>query len=338
MIKFFRRLRLKLLEGGNMKKYLLYAIGEILLVVFGILIALQINNWNTNTQEVQGLIRSLDQMHESLNLDLEYLKARINVHVIAAKGADESIKHLIRKDSLTNEFYRNISKAQYNTIFRLKSSTFESLKLNGLKLIDNGTLKQQLFKVYEEEPELIKQREAIIERTRANYYDRWMARNIIPDTSNYEDKIKDYNSVLEDSEFLGNLNLLRGDHLSFIRDANYFALEIQNLQAQITIALDQLKKGKAVSFLKGKQSILFILEGYEQAEKVGLSGPIVGWQDQDHQLKKVSGQWQIEIGMPPGHYFYNYFIDGESQHDPENPNKLPNGADGDYFSVKYVPY
>ena len=46
MLKFFRTIRKKLIEQDNVRKYLLYAIGEILLVVIGILIALQINNWN----------------------------------------------------------------------------------------------------------------------------------------------------------------------------------------------------------------------------------------------------------------------------------------------------
>lgn len=46
MIKFFRKLRLSLLSEGKIGNYLKYAIGEIILVVIGILIALQINNWN----------------------------------------------------------------------------------------------------------------------------------------------------------------------------------------------------------------------------------------------------------------------------------------------------
>ena len=46
MIKFFRKIRQKLLSKGKTGKYLKYAIGEIILVVIGILIALQINNWN----------------------------------------------------------------------------------------------------------------------------------------------------------------------------------------------------------------------------------------------------------------------------------------------------
>lgn len=46
MLKLFRRIRRKLIDDGNLKRYLIYAFGEILLVVVGILIALQVNNWN----------------------------------------------------------------------------------------------------------------------------------------------------------------------------------------------------------------------------------------------------------------------------------------------------
>ena len=53
MIKFFRHIRKEQMEKGKTGKYLKYAIGEIVLVVFGILIALQINNWNSYTKDRQ---------------------------------------------------------------------------------------------------------------------------------------------------------------------------------------------------------------------------------------------------------------------------------------------
>ena len=62
MIKFFRKIRLRLLSeypsdqgsrAGKFSKYLLYALGEIILVVIGILIALQINNWNENRKKLR---------------------------------------------------------------------------------------------------------------------------------------------------------------------------------------------------------------------------------------------------------------------------------------------
>lgn len=66
MITLFRRLRQKLIDSGSVTKYLLYAVGEILLVVIGILIALQINNWN---EERKNMIK-VENYTQSLIADL----------------------------------------------------------------------------------------------------------------------------------------------------------------------------------------------------------------------------------------------------------------------------
>jgi len=58
VIKFFRKIRQNLLSEGKTRKYFKYAIGEIILVVIGILIALQINNWNNENQEKNKLVDS----------------------------------------------------------------------------------------------------------------------------------------------------------------------------------------------------------------------------------------------------------------------------------------
>jgi len=54
MIKFFRKIRQKTLTENKFGKYLTYAIGEIILVVIGILIAIQINDWNNNRIEKES--------------------------------------------------------------------------------------------------------------------------------------------------------------------------------------------------------------------------------------------------------------------------------------------
>ncbi len=53
MINFFRKIRQNLLARNKFSQYLLYGVGEVILVVIGIMIALQINNWNTNKQETK---------------------------------------------------------------------------------------------------------------------------------------------------------------------------------------------------------------------------------------------------------------------------------------------
>ena len=69
MIKFFRRIRQKLLSENKFSKYLIYAIGEIILVVIGILIALQINNWNEGRKLQNEINIYLNQKLENLKED-----------------------------------------------------------------------------------------------------------------------------------------------------------------------------------------------------------------------------------------------------------------------------
>ncbi len=68
MLRFFRQIRQSLLTDNKFSKYLLYAVGEILLVVIGILIALQVDNWNERNQ----LKRTQQEQLTKLKLDLKY--------------------------------------------------------------------------------------------------------------------------------------------------------------------------------------------------------------------------------------------------------------------------
>ncbi|TXG38723.1 DUF6090 family protein [Seonamhaeicola maritimus] len=73
MIKFFRRIRQSLLQENRITKYLIYAFGEIVLVVIGILITLQINNWNENRKQNEALKIALSNIIYDLQSDLKTL-------------------------------------------------------------------------------------------------------------------------------------------------------------------------------------------------------------------------------------------------------------------------
>ncbi len=98
MIKFFRTIRRKLILQNNVQKYILYAIGEILLVVIGILIALQINNWNERQKAKEELNSILIEVYNDLNSDLLELQGRTiayenfieNIHILQERHASLS--------------------------------------------------------------------------------------------------------------------------------------------------------------------------------------------------------------------------------------------------------
>ena len=97
MIKFFRKIRQNLLSEGKTVKYLKYAIGEIILVVIGILIALQINNWNEKSKLKIEEIKLLKEMRSALISDKEDVISNISEHSSAAKSCSILINHISNK-------------------------------------------------------------------------------------------------------------------------------------------------------------------------------------------------------------------------------------------------
>jgi hypothetical protein len=86
MLKFFRKIRRKLIDEANLKRYLIYAVGEILLVVLGILIALNINNWNENQksrkQELNYVIEINNEFKDNKS---ELIKLKANHEKVLKK-------------------------------------------------------------------------------------------------------------------------------------------------------------------------------------------------------------------------------------------------------------
>jgi hypothetical protein len=75
MTNFFRKFRERFLSENKISKYLLYAVGEIVLVVIGILIALQLNNWNETQKERQWEKQFLTDLRNELKSDLLQIQA-----------------------------------------------------------------------------------------------------------------------------------------------------------------------------------------------------------------------------------------------------------------------
>ena len=96
MIKFFRKIRQKTLSDNKFSKYLLYAFGEIILVVLGILIALAINNWNNQTQEKQKLVdayKSIVDEIEFVTIIVEKQSARCDTTINYIQNSLKLLNH-----------------------------------------------------------------------------------------------------------------------------------------------------------------------------------------------------------------------------------------------------
>ena len=87
MLKFFRTIRKKLIEQDKVRKYLLYAIGEILLVVIGILIALQVNYWNELRKTQRSETQFIENITPDLKIDPDELRRVVNLPSFKAHHA-----------------------------------------------------------------------------------------------------------------------------------------------------------------------------------------------------------------------------------------------------------
>lgn len=148
MIKFFRHIRKSLLSEGKTSKYFKYAIGEIVLVVIGILIALQINNWNETNKTKEKERQVLTEIISDLEFTLQDLDRVINKRTNNLKRTINSINTIINvletdksyHDSLAYHF-RAVN--AYDDI-DFKTSGYQSLVSIGTDLIENAELRSAI--------------------------------------------------------------------------------------------------------------------------------------------------------------------------------------------------
>ena len=130
MIKFFRHIRLQLLSEGKTGKYLKYAIGEIVLVVIGILIALQLNDWNDSRKQLKLENEYYCRLLEDVKLDKEQINNLLALAEDRLKASNQSVRLLLQNKVQKVEAGIQISlatKAIYSD-FEPNNSAYEDLK------------------------------------------------------------------------------------------------------------------------------------------------------------------------------------------------------------------
>ncbi len=158
MINIFRKKRKILADdhsyakasgGAKAFKYTRYAIGEIVLVVIGIVIALQINNWNEQRKNANQELKLLQSFKIGLEKDLSDIDLNISVHTRGINSAN-MILNLLDSDQLYNDsLAKHFSRVMMPSFFVNSTSAFETLKSKGIDLIKNETLRKQLINVYD---------------------------------------------------------------------------------------------------------------------------------------------------------------------------------------------
>ncbi len=148
MIQFFRRIRQNLINQKHAKKYLLYAIGEILLVMIGILLALQVNNWNEKRIlriEEKLLLQNLKQDFTNVKEELLSLNDMRNNIIHGSRSIYELAPEDLNKVDITR--VDSLLALTFRTpTFNNQTGTLDVLFNSGkINLIKNDSLKNILI-------------------------------------------------------------------------------------------------------------------------------------------------------------------------------------------------
>ncbi len=147
MIKIFRKIRYEHMEQNKTGKYFKYAIGEIVLVVIGILIALQINNWNEIRKERDKELHYLTNIKRDLQMNIAHLDEYIISREKAIASANTIIEHYEGKPipDLKAFSVKTVDIYTWHKFFQI-NNTFQELTNSGnLALISNDSIKTTLL-------------------------------------------------------------------------------------------------------------------------------------------------------------------------------------------------
>jgi len=152
MIKFFRKIRFDLMEKNKTGKYLKYAIGEIILVVIGILIALQINNWNNQNLLHKKELNYLVEISINLNEDLKKIEEVLEFNDEKAGVINEALAlmgtpmdEIVRINNFV-QFMPTLT--SYESFNPIKTSFDNMISSQSIDLISNNKLKKLLSEYY----------------------------------------------------------------------------------------------------------------------------------------------------------------------------------------------
>jgi len=150
MIKFFRKIRKNMIKENKASKYMLYAVGEIILVIIGILIALAISDWNGKRLEKKSEIHILSELRKGILMDLELI---INEQKLVIDAIDD-IKLLQSLIKNQDQVYKKGMDTLFGVVYGIRAinlnhAFYQDLKSSGLNLIKNENLRVKIVELFE---------------------------------------------------------------------------------------------------------------------------------------------------------------------------------------------
>ena len=240
MTRFLRKIRQNLFTENRVTKYLIYAIGEIFLVVVGILIALSVNNWNEwkNERKIEkGLLIELrDNLERNIDL-IDTASAKVNEINKTTNTIIEIIEEKnLYSDTIINYFGELLRSGSY--LLRLNTNGYESLRNTGFEILSSKIIKNEILMLFETTyPSYIKTTEvtnAIWESNTGWWQDYFYIRPSKPGLVPLN-----FNSLKEDKKFINMVRTLENGRDGILDNMKMCKAETQRVLQLIKDELNQ---------------------------------------------------------------------------------------------------
>ncbi len=151
MINFFRKIRKQLADDNKPIKYFRYAVGEIVLVMIGILLALQVNNWNEGKKLERNQTLILNGLVQSINNDLNIYENVYEERLERKRRAIDTLIYFIGNDIKISDsiFMSYFGDVDFDIGVRYDSGPYDALKSTGLNQIKNDSLREKIVRAYD---------------------------------------------------------------------------------------------------------------------------------------------------------------------------------------------
>ena len=247
-MKFFRKIRQNLLVQGRVTRYLLYAIGEIVLVVIGILFALQINNWNEQKIVTEKERHALTEIQSDLEINTTSLNKMLYHEVHGVEHYLQAFDIIIFNLEETQVYHDSLA-IHFGELFSypdlvLKYSGYESLTSIGMDLISDHQLRSEIGSFYTYRIPLA---QMTFNYLRDDFYHYMLdyrnksfitthIENEAPDSENSGPDISvpiDYEALVSNQAFVESLKTYRSIFRSFKRESILMLAECEALHSEV---------------------------------------------------------------------------------------------------------
>ncbi len=227
-------------------KYFKYAIGEIILVVIGILIALSINNWNNSAELKIRETVVLKEIISDLEANLSHANKALGIHRGVSRDSTQSIyifmiDHLENKRVNNSNLPRFFDRMHQCPSLSLKTSGFESLKSQGMDLISNDSARSKIGSYYTTYIPNIKAEYTELRDDFYNYmlkFPRTLFKTIIANGYSTGQIPHNYDALLNNNEYIESLKMYLSIYGSNLKSTITFKKSTEKLLEELKLYIE----------------------------------------------------------------------------------------------------